>query len=57
MMRDVAASDAQTERLRRRAALLRDLAEAKQLRASVRPRRARLASMREAARRATYGTP
>jgi len=56
-MRDVAASDAQTERLRRRAALLRDLAEAKQLRASVRPRRARLASMREAARRATYGTP
>jgi hypothetical protein len=44
----------QTERLRRRAAFLRDLAEAKELRARVRPRRTRLARLRDALRQATY---
>lgn len=44
----------QTDRLRRRAAFLRDLAEAKELRARVRPRRTRVARLREALRRATY---
>jgi hypothetical protein len=46
--------ESQTERLRRRAAFLRDLAEAKELRARVRPRRTRVAKLREALRRATY---
>jgi len=44
----------QAERLRRRAAFLRDLAEAKELRARVSPRRTRVAKLREARRRATY---
>jgi hypothetical protein len=47
-------SENQTERLRRRAAFLRDLAEAKELRARVRPRRTRLARLRDALRQATY---
>lgn len=42
------------ERLRRRAAFLRELAEARELRARVSPRRTRLARLREALRRATY---
>jgi hypothetical protein len=46
--------ETQAERLRRRAAFLRDLAEMKELRARVRPRRTRLAKLREARRRATY---
>lgn len=48
------ADESQAERLRRRAAFLRDLAEAKELRARVRPRRTRVAKLREALRRATY---
>jgi hypothetical protein len=46
--------ETQAERLRRRAAFLRDLAEMKELRARVRPRRTRVAKLREARRRATY---
>lgn len=51
---DENADESQAERLRRRAAFLRDLAEAKELRARVRPRRTRVAKLREALRRATY---
>ncbi len=50
----VVLAESQSERLRRRAAFLRDLAEAKELRARVSPRRARVARLREALRRATY---
>ena len=46
--------ESQSERLRRRAAFLRDLAEAKELRARVSPRRTRVARLRDALRRATY---
>jgi hypothetical protein len=46
--------ETQAERLRRRAAFLRDLAEMKELRARVRPRHTRVAKLREARRRATY---
>jgi len=46
----------QAERLRRRAALLRDLDEARALRERVAPRRARVDRIREALRRATYRT-
>ena len=49
-----ASGETQAERLRRRAAFLRDLAEMKELRARVRPRRTRVAKLREARRRATY---
>jgi hypothetical protein len=49
-------SDNQNDRLRRRAAFLRDLAEAKELRARTRPRRTRLARLRDALRRSTYRT-
>jgi hypothetical protein len=48
--------DHHNERLRRRAAFLRDLAEAKELRARIRPRRTRLARLRDALRRSTYRT-
>ncbi|MEQ7127383.1 hypothetical protein ABN034_22925 [Actinopolymorpha sp. B11F2] len=48
--------DNQSERLRRRAAFLRDLAEARELRARIRPRRTRLARLRDALRRSTYRT-
>jgi hypothetical protein len=47
-------TESQRERLRRRAAFLRDLAEAKELRARVRPRHTRVVRLREALRRATY---
>ena len=46
--------ESQAERLRRRAAFLRDLADARDLRARVRPRHTRLTRVREALRRATY---
>ncbi|MGH3460529.1 MAG: hypothetical protein ACRDP9_03545 [Kribbellaceae bacterium] len=46
----------QAERLRRRAALLRDLDEARALRERVAPRRARVDRIREALRRADYRT-
>jgi hypothetical protein len=44
----------QAERLRRRAAFLRDLDEARALRERIAPRRARVGRIREALRRATY---
>ncbi|HEY6740455.1 MAG TPA: hypothetical protein VI076_16545 [Actinopolymorphaceae bacterium] len=50
----VSEAELDTDRLRRRAAFLRDLAEAKELRARVSPRRTRVARLREALRRATY---
>jgi hypothetical protein len=46
----------QAERLRRRAAFLRDLAEARALRDRIAPRRARVSRIRQALRRATYHT-
>jgi hypothetical protein len=46
----------QAERLRRRAAFLRDLDEARALRERIAPRRARVGRIREALRRATYRT-
>ncbi|WP_202805712.1 hypothetical protein [Actinopolymorpha alba] len=46
--------ESQAERLRRRRDFLRDLAEAKELRARVQPRRTRLARIRDAVRRSTY---
>lgn len=46
----------QAERLRRRAAFLRDLAEAKALRERAAPRRTRVTKIRQAIRRATYHT-
>ncbi len=46
----------QAERLRRRAAFLRDLAEAKALRERIAPRRARVTRIRQAIRRSTFHT-
>jgi hypothetical protein len=46
----------QAERLRRRAAFLRDLAEARALRERITPRRTRHSRIREALRRATFHT-
>ncbi len=46
----------QAERLRRRAAFLRDLDEARALRERIAPHRARVSRIREALRRATYRT-
>jgi hypothetical protein len=47
-------SPEQTDRLRRRAAFLRELEEARALRDRIAPRRARLRQIRQAMRRATY---
>lgn len=47
----------QADRRKRRAAFLRDLAEAKQLRDRVSPRRARAERLRAALRQATYRLP
>ncbi|MEV6288313.1 hypothetical protein [Kribbella sp. NPDC051770] len=47
-------SPEQSDRLRRRAAFLRELEEAKALRDRVLPRRARIRQIRAAMRRATY---
>jgi hypothetical protein len=47
-------SPEQLERLRRRAAFLRELEEAKALRDRIAPRRARVRQIRAAMRRATY---
>jgi hypothetical protein len=47
-------SPEQLERLRRRAAFLRELDEARALRARVAPRRTRVRQIRAAMRRATY---
>ena len=44
----------QLDRLRRRAAFLRELEEARALRARIAPRRTRVRQLREAMRRATY---
>jgi hypothetical protein len=44
----------QLDRLRRRAAFLRELEEARALRDRIAPRRARVRQLREAMRRATY---
>jgi hypothetical protein len=47
-------SPEQLDRLRRRAAFLRELEEARALRARVAPRRTRVRQIRAAMRRATY---
>jgi hypothetical protein len=47
-------SPEQLDRLRRRAAFLRELEEARALRARIAPRRAKARQLREAMRRATY---
>jgi hypothetical protein len=47
-------SPEQIDRLRRRAAFLRELEDARALRARIAPRRARIRQLREAMRRATY---
>ena len=49
-----AKSPEQLDRLRRRAAFLRELEEARALRDRIAPRRARVRQLREAMRRATY---
>jgi hypothetical protein len=51
------ADESQAERLRRRAALLRELAEARELRARVTPRRTLVARLRAMLRHASYRTP
>ncbi|REF36787.1 hypothetical protein [Thermasporomyces composti] len=50
------AEESQADRLRRRAALLRDLAEARELRARLAPRRTRVARLRAMLRHASYRT-
>ncbi|MER6627960.1 hypothetical protein ABT301_06950 [Streptomyces sp. NPDC000987] len=47
-------ADTDTERRRRRAQFLRDLAEARELRARVQPRRAKAARLRHAMRMRTF---
>ncbi|MFD8203604.1 hypothetical protein ACWDTR_00360 [Streptomyces sp. NPDC003470] len=48
------AADAESERRRRRAQFLRDLAEARELRDRVQPRRAKAARLRHAMRMRTF---
>ncbi|ADB29450.1 hypothetical protein Kfla_0326 [Kribbella flavida DSM 17836] len=54
MTENTGKSPQQLERLRRRAAFLRELEEAKALRDRIAPRRARVRRIRAAMRRATY---
>ncbi|MEU6481726.1 hypothetical protein ABZ858_33585 [Streptomyces sp. NPDC047017] len=53
-VRDAEPADAGTERRRRRAQFLRDLAEARELRDRVQPRRAKAARLRHAMRMRTF---
>ncbi|MFC0055536.1 DUF4461 domain-containing protein [Streptomyces actinomycinicus] len=52
--RDPAKPESEAERRRRRAQFLRDLAEARELRARVQPRRAKAARLRHAMRMRTF---
>ncbi|OAH15007.1 hypothetical protein [Streptomyces jeddahensis] len=52
--RDAEQRESDAERRRRRAQFLRDLKEARELRARVQPRRARAARMRQAMRMRTF---
>ena len=54
MTENTGKSPEQIDRLRRRAAFLRELEEARALRDRIAPRRARLRQLRQAMRRATY---
>ncbi|MFJ9422494.1 MULTISPECIES: hypothetical protein [Streptomyces] len=52
--REVSAQESESERRRRRARFLRDLAEARELRDRVQPRRAKVARLRHAMRMRTF---
>ncbi|AZS89953.1 hypothetical protein ELQ87_19980 [Streptomyces griseoviridis] len=52
--RDLSAHESDSERRRRRARFLRDLAEARELRDRVQPRRAKVARLRHAMRMRTF---
>jgi hypothetical protein len=54
MTENAAKTPEQLDRLRRRAAFLREREEARDLRDRIAPRRARVRRLREAMRRATY---